>query len=498
MRIFQRKKIREIDEFCIKALNIPEIVLMENAALKILKNIDLNSFNSFVIVCGNGNNGGDGLALGRHLINNGKDVTIFLISVGTNLSLAGQINLNILNSLKAKIILLKNEKDLEIFKDILLESQFTVDCIFGTGLSRNLEGIYEKSITYINNYSKYILSIDVPSGFDCDTGDILGNAVKANKTVTLQVYKEGFLRKGAKEYTGEIIVEDIGIPSIALNEFDSKEYLIDKAYIKSIIKKRDKYGHKGNYGNVLIIAGSKGFAGAAYLAAKGTIRAGAGLVKVATSNDVLEILAAKLTEAILIDYSREIGLKDAIERSDVIAFGPGIGNNDKSLELFQKVLETSDKPLVIDADGLNLLSKNIDLIKNYKGRIIITPHPLEMERLTGFHRNYINENRIAVSKKFAKDNGVIVLLKGYNTVITDGDYLWVNTTGSSAMASSGMGDALTGIIASFIGQGYDIMEGAILAAYLHGYVGDLLSKEMFTVTATDLVEMLPKAIMDFF
>lgn len=496
MKVACAEMMRKIDSYCIESLNMPGIVLMENAALKIIKNIDLNKFSTFVIVCGKGNNGGDGFAVARHLYLLGKKVNVFLIGSNEGMSEDCKTNYRILKNFGIKIGRINNVEDINEFRDYIIESDMTIDAVFGTGLTRNVDGIYDTAITVMNENSSYILSIDVPSGFESDSGRKLGNCIRSNHTVTFQLYKRGFLNYGTDKYTGNITVENIGIPEMVIEKFHNNEFIMDEKMIKNSLHIRDKYSHKGDYGRVLIVAGSKGFTGAAYIATEGAVRSGAGLVTLCCHRDIVDVLSSKLIEAMTITFSEGDRLKEHIEKSDAIAVGPGMGNNKTTLELVKMVLDGANCPIVLDADAINVLKDNTCLLKNHRNNVILTPHIGEMARITGLSIDYITENRIEVAQKFAKENSVVVLLKGYNTVITDGEITVVNSTGNSSMASGGMGDCLTGIITSLVGQGYDSMTAAFAGAYIHGYCGEKLSQKMFCVSASSILEEIPTAIKE--
>lgn len=492
MKIGNSQLIKNIDNYCINDLGIPSTVLMENAALKVVKNIDFEKFNSFTIICGTGNNGGDALAVARQLFSMNMKIDIFIIGEHS-MSKDCLINYNILKNMGVPIKRIVKTQDIQLLNDILNKNDMIIDGIFGSGLARNIDGIYKEVIECINKSSVYILSIDIPSGMLCDSFGILGSCVKANKTVSFEVYKKGFLDYESDKYTGEIVVESIGIPEYVVNKFHLKEYLVQKKEIKSIIKKREKYSYKGDFGRVSVIAGSKKYTGAAYLTCQGAVRSGAGLVTLCTEKSVVEILQSKTIESMIMSYENN-DFKELILNSDSIAIGPGMGNNENTFNIIKDILSKEGCPLVLDADALNVLQHNLDLLKNSKRKIVITPHIGEMGRLTGIDSKNIIKNRIDIARDFANKYGIIVLLKGYNTIITNGEEVYINSTGNSKMASGGMGDVLTGIIASFIGQGYKPLKATILSAFIHGYVGDILSKDMFCVNASYIVERLPYII----
>lgn len=496
MRIGTAEVMREIDKYSIEVLKIPSIVLMENAALKVVKNIDIENVENCSIICGKGNNGGDGLAVARHLYVIGKDVVVFLLGGEQGLSEDSQINYNILLNMGVKIISINNMEDINEMREYLEQADIIVDAIFGTGLNKNVEGIYSAAISVINESNSYILSIDIPSGLECNSGRVLGNSIRANKTVTFQLYKKGFLNYGVDKYTGAVVIEDIGIPKEAIHKFHENEYIMDENFIKQSMIKRNKHSHKGDYGRVVIVAGSKGFTGASYIATQGAVRSGAGLVTLCCDEEIQPILSSKLIEAMTLHFKDTEKLKELLKSSNCIAIGPGMGNNETTLQLVMDTLLNATCPVVIDADGLNVLKGNLHLLEESKNKVMITPHLGEMSKLTGLTIEEIKQNRMGIAQSFAQKYKCIVLLKGYNTVITDGHETIINPTGNSAMASGGMGDALTGIIASFIAQGYEPLKATSISAFIHGYTGEKLSKKMFCVSASQLLEELPYAIKE--
>lgn len=497
MKVVTSEIMKKIDAYCIQDLKIPGIILMENAALKIIKNIDLNKNNNFTVVCGKGNNGGDGLAVSRHLLTLGKKVEVFLMGSGDDISHDAKINASILKNMGVKINRLSNVEDINDLRDSIGRSDIIIDAIFGTGLSREVEGIYYQVISIINENSTYTLSIDVPSGFNADSGKIMGNCVTADRTVTLQMFKRGFLSYNTDKLTGEVVVENIGIPEAVVDKFHNNEFIMDENMIKNKFIARDKYCYKGDYGRVLIFAGSTGFTGAAYISAQSAVRTGAGLVTLCCYNNIRGILSEKLSEAMTISYDDRDKLSELIEKSNAIAIGPGMGINDRTLGTLAYIIRNAKCPIVIDADAINVLKGKLELLKEKNNEIVITPHFGEMSRITGCSIDEIKDNRIEIAKEFAGQYGVTVLLKGYNTIISNGEVTIINPTGNSSMASGGMGDCLTGMVSSLIGQGYNAFDSACMAAYIHGFTGERLSKDMFCVNATHLLEQLPYAMKQF-
>lgn len=496
MRILKTCSIRQIDKYCIEQLGIPGIILMENAAIKVIDNINLTICNLFTIVCGVGNNGGDGLVVARHLYTKGKKVEVFIIGDITKMSKDCKINYEIIKNLQIKINIVSNMEDIYLLREAINRSEVTIDGIFGTGLKRNAEGIYNSAISIININSKYIISIDVPSGINSDTGKVMGIAISANKTITFQILKRGFINYGTSCYTGEVVVEDIGIPQFVIDKFNENEYMTDIKDIKESLIKRTKYSHKGNFGKANIIAGSEGFVGAAYIATQAAVRTGAGLVTLTCPKSIQNILSTKLVEAMTTDLENKIKFKESIGKYDAIAAGPGMGNTERTKEIVYDLISNSRVPLVLDADGINVLSDNIDILLKRKSDIILTPHPGEFSRIAGKTIDEINLDRINIAKEFAQKYKVVLLLKGYHTIITDGDNVYVNPTGNSSMASGGMGDCLTGIITSLIAQGIGSIQAAYVGAYIHGYCGEKLSEKMFSVNAEHVLNELPYAMKE--
>lgn len=291
-----------------------------------------------------------------------------------------------------------------------------------------------------------------------------------------------------KYYSNEDIYE---IQNETLNENCFEDGVNYENFISSMIPIREDEGHKGDYGRILIVAGSKGYTGAACLSTEAALRSGGGLVTLATREEVTDIMSVKLTEAMTVAIENQEKFIDFIEKSDVIAIGPGMRNDEFTFETVSMILNKAKCPVVIDADGINCLQDDLDILKRSNCDIVITPHLGEMARITKLSIKYIKENKRKVAEEFAKEYGIVVLLKGKNTIITNGCKTFVNPTGNSAMASGGMGDTLTGIISALIGQGLTSLDGTVCGAYIHGKAGDILSENMYSILARDIIEMIP-------
>ena len=498
------EETRKIDEYAINTLGIPGIVLMENAAASFVKNLDLTA-DSYLVICGKGNNGGDGYAIARQLNALGKNITVFCID-NQNMSKDCKINYEICKNMNIKI-----SSDIDELDELLINSRGVIDGIFGTGLNSPVTGIYREVIEKINRHSQHckIYSVDIPSGINGNTGEIMGTAVKAFKTVSFVIYKKGFLNRKNKEYFGEIRVENIGVNENSFLHLIKDHYLTEKE-IQKIIIGRNEFSHKEDFGKILIFAGSKGFSGAAKITVNSCVRSGSGLVTLLTYNNILNEVSSKMTEAMTLGINSDFieenfpEIEKMILNSDVMAIGPGIGKSEKSLVILEKLLsfkkniKGNDIKLVIDADGLNLLSENKYLFKEIENRAVLTPHSVEFSRLSGFSLEEIEKYRFEICRDFALSNKVILLLKGKNTLITDGNEVYINSTGNPYMANGGAGDCLTGIIASLSGQNYELFESAYTGAFLHGYIADGLFKEQYIINASHIIENIPKYMKKLF
>ena len=493
--IFSANQCKEMDRYTIDDIGIPGIILMENAAIGIFKEV-VNKGESFLILCGKGNNGGDALALCRHLILEGKKVKVLIISKDENYTDDFKTNFNILEKLigKREFLFIKSENDIDeyVVNDIK-NHDVVVDGIFGVGLSRDLTGIFKSIIENVNLYGKCIVSIDVPSGLDCDLGIERGIAVHADSTYTFEVIKQGFLNYKAINCIGTVKILKIGIPE-HVKKINSENFcILEEDQYKQILSKRQVYGHKGSYGRALVVAGRMGFTGAAFITTECTVRAGAGLTTLICNEEVQAVLSNRFIEAMTLNWDNS-NVLESIKSASSIAFGPGIGTGQKEEKLLEQVINNSRCPVVIDADGITLIGKNKSLLDNLKGRAIITPHPGEMARFLGITVEDVECDRTNITREVAKKYGIVVLLKGYNTVISNGIDTYINPTGNSKMASGGMGDALTGIINAFISQGINLEKAALIGAYVHGKIADKLGKQAYIVNARDIINELPREI----
>lgn len=489
MEVVSIEKAKIMDKETIEKVGIPSIILMENAAESIFKSI-VHKGNSYLFFCGVGNNGGDALAIARKLFLLNKEVKIYVIGNLKKSTNEFLTNYNIIKKMNITVEFI-NEVNKDIISDIR-SFEVVIDGIMGIGLNRDLTNILYKLVNAINENSKYIIAIDNPTGLNANTGKAMGISIKASKTFVIEVLKKGYFNLGAREYLGEVEVVNINMPSNIKKSNSDNIHLGNKEVYKNIIPKRGIYNHKGDYGRVVILAGSKGMTGAAYITTQSAVKTGAGLVSLVVEDDVQPILSSKLIEAMTVSYCEEGKINKLINDADVIICGPGLGNNDINKAMLNKFICESNCPIVLDADALNIISNEKNLLSYLKGRAVFTPHTGEMSRLNGCSIEYINDNRIDACVEYARNNNIVTLLKGFNTVISNGSQTIINPTGNSKMASGGMGDCLTGIIGSLISQGIGIYESTMCGAYIHGAIGDILSRDRYVVTAEDIISKVPK------
>ncbi len=499
MKIFSTSQIRELDRFTIENEPITSIDLMERAANaiydKFLQTIHYNK--PVYILAGPGNNGGDALALARHLLQTGLKVKAQIISNG-KLSLDCEINLKRLKERFDKNVTESvNEFSIpEISPDTVI-----IDGLFGSGLARPLSGIFAQAVEFVNNSGCEILSIDIPSGLQ---GESVANEndaiVKANYTFSLQFPKLAFFFAENEKYVGNWSVLDIGIHPKALVETQTNFFLTAKTDIQNILKPRPKFSHKGSFGHLLLVAGGKGMAGASVLGAKAALRSGAGLVTVHGPKCNRVIVQTAVPEAIFsFDNNKKfITSVYDLQKYSAIAVGPGIGVNTFSKEMLAQLLSEIQQPCVFDADALNLMGYHPELLHLLPKRSIITPHKKEFERMFGESTNAADEIKLAIEK--SKEFEIIIVLKGaYTRVILPDGNVYFNPTGNCGMATGGSGDVLTGIIGSLLAQGYNSESATLAGVYLHGLAADLAleTESEESLIAGDIVAKLGKAFKEF-
>ena len=513
MKIVTPNEMKEIDRKSIHEIGIPGPVLMENAALKVF-NVAMDMLGGvrakrILIFAGKGNNGGDGLAAARHLKNHGAHVEIFLLGDKNSLSGDAKLNFSIIINMDIPVYEILSSEGVEHIKTTL-HGDLVIDALLGTGISGAVKPPISDAIKLINDSGIPILSVDIPSGINGENGTICETAVRANQTVTFALPKRGhFLYPGA-EYTGKLIIEDIGIPEKVVESENIKGELVTYEHIQNLIKKRERDTHKGTYGKVFILAGSTGFTGAAYLVCQSALKSGSGLIVLGIPESLNPIMEVKLTEPMTLPLPE--GPKGTLKRealpiimeqskdAKAIAAGPGLSTHKEIGEIIRTIIKNAETPIVLDADALNVLAEAPDILKSKKTPVIITPHPGEMARLLNTDTPTIQKNRITAAVETACRWKVMTVLKGANTIIAEPDgHFYINTTGNPGMATGGSGDVLTGIIVSFLGQGMAPLDAALAGVYIHGLAGYLAAKTTgeWGLTAGNIVESLAKVIVDF-
>ena len=492
MKIFTAQQLKEFDQFTILNEPISSIDLMERAALELCKVITslYTKETQFSIVCGRGNNGGDGLAMARILYIQGYKIELYIIQASKPLSPESQYNLDRLpNTLKPKFI--DQGDELEINNHSII-----IDCIFGTGLSSLPSGNYAEFIHKINRLNQFVISIDLPSGLSSDFPRATVEReqdppiIKANLTLTIQQAKLSFFFKESEDFVGDWKVVEIGLSRSFVERTDSEYHHIDVSLIKSIYRKRKRFSHKGNYGHSLIIAGSEGMLGAALLATKSCLKAGSGLVSCAVNPQHQHIFHSSVPEAILVDMSNAL---DATKYTSV-GIGPGMGAASDSIEIVKRAIHLSIPNMVMDADALNCLALTPELLRQLPKNAILTPHPKEFDRLFGPSESSFERFKKQINN--AKRYQVIIILKGaYTSIALPNGTAYINSTGNPGMATAGSGDVLTGVLTALLAQNYTPEQAAILGVYLHGLAADLSLEieSQESLIASDIILNLGKA-----
>jgi ADP-dependent NAD(P)H-hydrate dehydratase / NAD(P)H-hydrate epimerase len=498
MKILSAEQIRLWDQYTIEQEPISSIHLMERAAGKCVEWLlqQYPDAPSFSIFCGKGNNGGDGLAIARMLMQQHYPVTIYILEFGHKGTDDFQTNLARLHQLpKADIHFIQTEEQFHA----LPKEQIVIDALFGSGLNRNLEGVTAKLVEHINNSGCKIISIDIPSGLFVDHSSRGNIIIKATHTLSFQCYKTAFLVAENQDNIGELHILDIGLHNSFFQSVFTRFELVDDTIIHSIHKPRNRFAHKGNFGHALLVAGSYGKMGAAVLSAKASMRSGAGLLTCHIPKCGYEILQSTVPEAmVMTDINNDLNTKvdDDLTKYESIGIGPGIGIAATTKMMLRELFDSYRIPMVLDADALNIIATQKDLLQLIPAGSILTPHPKEFERLFGETASDFEKIELALEK--AKELNCIIILKGHHTFIatTDGKGFF-NSTGNPGMATAGSGDVLTGILTGLLVQGYSSIEAAIFGVYLHGLAGDLAAKEfsMEAMVAEDIVSNLCNAFL---
>ncbi|MCF8018381.1 MAG: NAD(P)H-hydrate dehydratase [Vallitaleaceae bacterium] len=502
MIIAKSNQMVMMDQKAIKAYAIPGVVLMEHAAMAVCEMVPKGS-QSILVVCGVGNNGGDGFAIARNLIQRGEKVTVLGVGNPLQLKNDAKIMYDCFAHIETGLFWYEvcSEKKLD---QLFHNCDVIVDAIFGTGCNRVVSDGYLDVIGRMNQRKAYVISVDIPSGVNSDNGKIMGVCVKANLTVTFTLPKLGNILYPGARASEALKVVDIGIPQKVLEGFVFEYETIDQDTLKRLPARRTD-GHKFTYGRILIIAGSEDMSGAAYMSALAAYRTGTGLVEILTHESCRISLQCALPEAIVRTYQdANKSLENVFEtlnldNYDAILIGPGLGQSDVAKRLLELTLAQPSVPIVIDADALNLLSENMDIILASSAPIIMTPHVGEMSRLTQFPSEAILENTIEFAQAFSKSNQVITVLKSHRTVVCNSEgFTCINICGNDGMATAGSGDVLAGVIASLVGQGLEPYKSSVFGVAIHSLAGDLASEIIgrHGLMAKDIIEAIPKIMME--
>lgn len=474
MKIFTAEQIRKCDEYTISHEPVMSIQLMERAAEACVDWISEHCKNhrNFAVFCGNGNNGGDGFAIARMLFSKGFDVDVFISNQKAKFSDDAHINLKDLREISG--IAIKEFKEAAEYR--FDKRTVIIDALFGTGLSRNLEGEYKGLVELLNSKNNAKISIDVPSGLLADgIADQNSVVFRADYTLSFQFWKKSFLHPETGKYTGKVQILDISLSQDYISETETNDFVIHEM-VKRIFKQRNEFSHKGTFGKAVIVGGSYGKMGAAVLATRSALKTGSGLTFTLAPKCGYEIFQTSNPEAIFMEGGKDFITNFEADEDAVLGIGPGLGKHDETAENLLTFLRNYSKPLIIDADALNIISDNKNNMDIIPKRSIITPHPKEFERLFGTSENSFERLQLARNK--AKEYEIYVILKDHHTqVITPEGKVFYNITGNSGLAKGGSGDLLTGILTSFLAQGYSAEQTAILGVWFHGKAAGFASKK---------------------
>jgi NAD(P)H-hydrate epimerase len=498
VQILSAEQIRAWDQYTIHHEPISSVDLMERAAQRCVEWIKAKNWQSKPcrIFCGKGNNGGDGLAIGRLLLKNGYAVSFYILEFGKPGSEDFQANLQRLHALpSADIHFLQTP---EAFPTIG-QGEIIIDALFGSGLNKPLEGLSAQLVRYLNGTGATVVSIDLPSGLFIEQSSTGCAVVTAEYTLTFQCYKLGLLVQENASFIGEVQVLDIGLHPGFLPQVDISLQMLDELLIRNLFRQRNRFAHKGTFGHALLVGGSYGKVGAMVLATKACLQSGAGLTTALIPRCGYVILQSTAPEAMTLMDNEEnylTSLPDGMERFEAIGIGPGMGTMPETQKLLSFIVRRYHKPAVLDADALNCLALNKDMLQQLPMQSILTPHPKEFDRLFGEHAS--DFDRINTARQKAADLGVIIILKSHHSFIaTPQQKNFFNSTGNAGMAKGGSGDVLTGLLASLLAQGYSATEAAQLGVYIHGWAGDIAAKQYSkeAMLPSHLISCLPDVFL---
>ncbi len=508
MYLVTTREMQAMDRRTIESFGLPGRILMENAG----RGATAAIFDTFpdlaarrvAVIAGPGNNGGDGYVIARCLSQRNVAVTVFLLADRARIAGDAAANLDLLAPLGVPVVEVPTASAFDEVRAAMRAPDIWIDALLGTGLRSEVRSYYREAIDFINSLERPVFAVDVPSGLNADTGHPCGTCIRATATATFGFAKTGHYQFPGADLSGRLHVVDIGIPPHVVADVAPRQFLLTEGDVKNSLAPRAPDSHKGRSGHLLVVAGAPGKSGAAAMTARAALRAGAGLVTLAAPAGINPILAAGAPEAMTallpeIDGGR-LGLSafepicGLLDGKRCLAIGPGLGQAPETAELVQRLVAESRLPLVIDADGLNNLAGAADMLARQTAPIVLTPHPGEMARLAQTSVAAVQSDRITCAREFAQALKVHLVLKGARTVIAHPDgFVFVNATGNPGMASGGMGDALTGLIAGFIAQGFTVAAACHLGVYLHGAAADRLAagKGPWGYLASDVIEAIP-------
>lgn len=488
------KWMQKADVHTIQGIGIPSVVLMEHAAEKTVEAMEQEAMDcsNILVACGSGNNGGDGFAIARLFARKGKNVTVVFAGKEASLTPECRIQKQIVENMGIPIVSSVPEKPYSV----------VVDALFGVGLSREVSGSHAELLQELNALSCAKAAVDIPSGICAATGRVLGCAFRADLTVAFQCEKLGTVLFPGREYAGKVITAEIGIDTAFYDEIPEICYTLEKSDLPKGLPVRKADSHKGTYGKVLMITGSKGMAGAAYLSAKAAYTCGAGLVRIYTEESNRAILQQLLPEAIISVYEQydPEQLKSMLKWADIVCIGCGLGQNRISESLLKGTLRGSDVPCVVDADGINLLACHPELLNETQMPLVLTPHMKEMSGLLGCSVAELQESRMSrIAAFIEKYPSVVCALKDSRTIVAQwGKHYFINTAGNHGMAKAGSGDVLSGVVTGLLAGGLNCYDSAVLGVYLHARGGDMARDRLgsFSMLAEDLITGIQECLKE--
>jgi len=503
MKISSVSEMRELDKRAITEFGIKEEILMENAGHAVYLVI-LNEFGvrgkKFTVICGIGNNGGDGLVVARKIHSTGGMVKVFILGETEKFRGAAGMNWDIISRLPVEKVKVQSIKNI---RNDLFHSDAVIDAIFGTGLAREVEGLYAEVIALANSTGKTIFSVDIPSGVNGDTGKIMGTSICADYTITFGLPKIGTILFPGYDHCGKLYVTHISFPPALYSEESIKVEVNNP----TALPPRNRTGHKGYFGKALFISGAAGYLGAPYFSALSFLKAGGGYSHLAAPRSITTLITSRGNEIVSIPQketkSGSISLENSksliqlSEKMDIVVLGPGLSLEEETQQLVKKLTRDIDKPLIIDGDGITALSGNLEIIRKRNAPTVLTPHLGEMSRITGVSVDQIDEEKIKILQRTVFDLKSYIVLKGAHSLIGfPNESVFINMSGNSGMATAGSGDVLTGAIAAMYGLGLPFQDAVKKGVFIHGLSGDLAarSKGEDGITAQDIMDNLPKAL----